>query len=82
MRIPRNISGADLIKKLKSFGYEPTRQSGSHIRITTQKKGVHHITIPEHKPLKVGTLSAILKDIAGHFGITKEALIDQLFAKK
>lgn len=82
MRIPRNISGVDLIKKLKSFGYEPTRQSGSHIRITTQKNGVHHITIPEHKPLKIGTLSAILKDVAAHFNIPKDTLITQLFSKK
>jgi predicted RNA binding protein YcfA (HicA-like mRNA interferase family) len=64
MKLPRNLSGAELIKKLKKLGYEPTRQLGSHIRITTEEKGINHITIPAHKPLKVGTLSAILKDIA------------------
>lgn len=47
-KIPRDISGRDLIKKLKKLGYDQTRQVGSHIRLTTEEKGIHHITIPEH----------------------------------
>lgn len=66
-------------KKVKQTGNEPTRQVGSHIRLTTEEKGVHHITIPNHSPVKIGTLSSILKDIAQHFEITKEELIEQLF---
>ena len=38
MKIPRDISGSELVKLLKKYGYEPTRQVGSHIRITTQQK--------------------------------------------
>ena len=78
-KIPRNLSGKDLVKKLKKLGYKQTRQLGSHIRLTIEEKGIHHITIPEHNPLKIGTLSSILKDIAAHFEITKEELINQLF---
>jgi len=52
---------------------------GSHIRLSSEKLGVHHITIPAHNPLKVGTLSNILKEIADHMKITKEELIDLLF---
>ena len=78
-KIPRDLSGKDLIKKLKKLGYQQTRQVGSHIRLTTDENGNHHITIPEHNPLKIGTLSNILKDIASHFEITKEELIDRLF---
>ena len=78
-KIPRNLSGRSLIKKLKKLGYQQTRQVGSHIRITTEEKGIHHITIPEHDPIKIGTLSNILKDIASHFEITKEELIDRVF---
>lgn len=63
----------------KKFGYEITRQKGSHIRLTTQEPSEHHITIPNHVPLKVGTLSAILSDIAEHFGIEKEELMEILF---
>jgi len=80
MKIPRDLSGSDLIKLLKKLGFEATRQSGSHIRVTTQKGGEFHITIPNHSPLKVGTLSSILSDIALHFKITKEELVQDLFA--
>jgi len=52
---------------------------GSHIRLTTEEKGVHHLTIPAHDPIRIGTISNILKDIAVHFEITKEELINQLF---
>lgn len=78
-RIPRNLSGKDLIKLLKKLGYHQTRQVGSHIRLTTEESGIHHITIPSHNPIKIGTLSNILKDIASHFEITKAELINRLF---
>jgi len=79
MKIPRDISGLELIRLLKLLGYAQTRQTGSHIRITTQQNGEHHITIPNHDPIKIGTLSAILTDVAIHFKITKEELIQKLF---
>lgn len=79
MKIPRNITGSDLIKKLKPLGYEVTRQVGSHIRLTTKEKGKHHITVPNHNPIKVGTLSSILSRIAEHLEMTKSELIEQLF---
>ena len=78
-KIPRDLSGKDLIKQLKKFGYQQTRQVGSHIRLTTEEKGVHHITIPAHDPIKIGTLSNILKDVASHFEITKEELTNRIF---
>ncbi|MCD4734776.1 MAG: type II toxin-antitoxin system HicA family toxin [Bacteroidales bacterium] len=78
-RVPRNLSGKLLAKKLKKFGYEQTRQAGSHIRLTTTQNGTHHLTIPDHSTLKIGTLSNILKAIADHFKISKDELTDQLF---
>ncbi len=79
MRIPRDISGNDLVKLLKPYGYVITRQSGSHMRLTTQLNGEHHITVPAHDPLRIGTLSAILSDVAAHFNKTKEELSKELF---
>ena len=79
MKKPRNISGNDLIKYLKPYGYKITRQTGSHIRLTTEQKGQHHITIPHHDPLKIGTLSAIIADVAAHIKKTKEELFKELF---
>lgn len=79
MKIPRDLNGSELVKYLKPYGYTITRQTGSHIRLTTQLKGEHHITIPNHKPLKIGTLSSILADIAGHLNVEKEVLLQALF---
>jgi len=79
MKIPRNLSGKDLIQRLKLLGYEQTRESGSHIRLTTIRNGTHHITIPNHDTLRIGTLSSVISLVAEHFNITKEDLIKQLF---
>ena len=56
-----------------------TRQTGSHLRLTTAEHGEHQLTIPQHTPLRIGTLSAILADVAKHFGITREQLLERLF---
>jgi predicted RNA binding protein YcfA (HicA-like mRNA interferase family) len=66
VKLPRDLSSDDLIKCLTSKGYEVTRQAGSHIRLTTQEKGKHNITIPAHNPIKIGTLNSILRDVAQH----------------
>ena len=80
MRVPRDLGGEELARLLRRYGYEITRQTGSHLRLTTRLKGEHHITIPRHKPLKVGTLNSILKDIADHLGMEKGRLIRELFS--
>ena len=50
MKLPRDLSGAELAKLLRTAGYEITRQTGSHLRLTTEQRGEHHITIPNHFP--------------------------------
>lgn len=79
MNLPRDIDASKLIKVLRKLGYETTRQSGSHIRLSTQQNGQHHITIPNHDPLKIGTLNAILTEVAQHLGIPKQELVERLF---
>lgn len=59
MRLPRDVSGVHLVAALKAFDYTVTRQTGSHIRLTTSKSGEHRITIPNHNPIKIGTLASI-----------------------
>jgi len=81
MKLLRDVYGMKLSKLLMKFGYEISRQTGSHIRLTTQMKGEHHITIPCHQTLKVGTLSSVLKDIAAHLEKSKEEIIIELFRK-
>ncbi len=48
MKLPRDFSAEDLIKALSKLGYETMRQTGSHIRLTTQENGEHNLTIPAH----------------------------------
>lgn len=79
MRLPRDLSGEDLAKKLKKLGYAPTRQVGSHVRLTTREGGEHHVTIPMHGSLRLGTLSGIITEVAAHFGVSKDELAKKLF---
>ncbi len=79
MKIPRDIDGEKLIRKLKKFGYEPSRQTGSHVRLTLYKnKEEFHITIPLHKNLKIGTLSSILNEVSLQLNMDKDELLKQL----
>ena len=79
MKVPRQWSGGDLTKALGVLGYEVTRQTGSHIRLTTQMRGEHHLTVPGHKVLPLGTFRAILRDVARHFECTPEEILSRLF---
>lgn len=79
MKLPRDLSSDDLIKSLSSKGYEITRQTGSHIRLTTLENGKHSITVPAHNSLKTGTLNSILRDIAQHFNLSRDELLEELF---
>jgi predicted RNA binding protein YcfA (HicA-like mRNA interferase family) len=79
VKLPRDLSGADLVKALRHFGYAPTRQSGSHIRLTTSEGGDYHVTVPSHSPLRVGTLAAILDLVAAHAKLTRESVVEKIF---
>ncbi|MDE0075053.1 MAG: type II toxin-antitoxin system HicA family toxin [Gammaproteobacteria bacterium] len=78
MRLPRNVSGRRLTAALARLGYEVVRQRGSHVRITTQVGGEHHEVIPDHNPIRVKTLSSILKSVARHHGMTVDDLLARL----
>jgi len=79
MKIPRDISGVGLARLLSRYGYQITRQTGSHLRLTTRQNGEHHVTIPSHPSLRVGTLGAILTEIADHLSKEKQTLIKELW---
>ena len=79
-RLPRDVSGPGLAKLLEAFGYVVTRQKGSHLRLTSQQGGEHHITVPNHDSLRTGTLNGILKDVAEHAGIARDVVVEQLFS--
>ena len=78
MKIPRDCNGTELVHALRHLGYQTQRQTGSHIQMTTQRGGEHHVSIPNHRPLKVGLLHGVLKDVAEHHGLTVEAVVREL----
>jgi predicted RNA binding protein YcfA (HicA-like mRNA interferase family) len=78
MKLPRDLSGPALIRQLTKLGYAVTRQTGSHVRLTTLERGEHHITIPTHDPLRIGTLAAILAAVAAHQGVSRDELLNRL----
>jgi len=82
LKLPRDLCGQRLATLLRPFGYEITRQTGSHIRLTSTARGPeHHVSIPAHAALRVGTLNGILSEIAAYLEIDKEQLAEQLFGR-
>jgi predicted RNA binding protein YcfA (HicA-like mRNA interferase family) len=80
LKLPRDLSGADLVKLLGRYGYESTRQAGSHIRLVSNIRGTqHHVTIPAHKNITIGTLAAILTDVAQYLQMSRSELERELF---
>ncbi|KJS71786.1 MAG: periplasmic or secreted lipoprotein [Comamonadaceae bacterium BICA1-1] len=80
MRLPRDLSGADLVKRLGRLGYTVSRQTGSHIRLSCiEPPGQHHLTVPAHDPLRIGTLAAVLDAVCRHHSLSREALLARLF---
>ena len=81
-KIPRDVSGRELAQLLGKYEYEIKRETGSHIRLVSEMRGKEHkITIPDHAPIKIGTLNNILNDLADYLKINKKVLIDELFGK-
>ena len=79
MKLPRDLSGADLVQTLcKHYGYRRVHQEGSHIILETDTPSHHRISIPNHNPLRVGTLNAILRAVARAQGVEKEDILQRL----
>ncbi len=80
MKLPRDLSGEQLALALGRLGYELTRQTGAHMRLTTTRPSEHHVTIPKHDSLRIGTLAAILRDVAEFHGMSRDDLLEVLFS--
>lgn len=81
MNLPRDISGDALAKALERLGYRLTRQTGSHMRLTTEQGGQHHVTIPRHNSLRIGTLVSVLNQVAEHLQVPRAQVRDRLFGE-
>ena len=74
------MSGQRLATLLARYGYRVTRQTGSHLRLTSTLRGFeHHITIPTHREIAIGTLAAVLANIAAYLEMDRAELARELF---
>jgi predicted RNA binding protein YcfA (HicA-like mRNA interferase family) len=79
MKVPRDINASELIKLLERHGYTVIRQTGSHIRLSKTLNGKEHaITIPNHKPIKIGTQHSIVKDVCNFNSYNMNGFYSQL----
>jgi predicted RNA binding protein YcfA (HicA-like mRNA interferase family) len=79
MKIPRNLGGGDLaIALCRTWGYAIVHQTGSHIILDTEQPSHQRVAIPNHKALRVGTLSGILRVVSGHKGVSCEEILESL----
>ena len=79
MKLPRDLSGHDLVDALcRRWGYVEVNQVGSHIILETQEPTPHRIAVPAHQAVRVGTLHRILRDVANHKGVDRQAILDSL----
>ena len=79
MKLPRDISGSELVAALcGKWGYRKVNQEGSHITLQTDEPGRQRIVVPDHKTVRVGTLNAILRQVAEHKGVTREEILATL----
>ena len=53
-----HISGAEAIRALQKLGFVVARQKGSHVIL---RRGSAGCVVPNHKQIKIGTLSSVLK---------------------
>jgi len=79
MKIPRDLSGQNLAAALcRRWGYVKVNQVGSHIVLQTQEPTPHRVAIPAYKALRIGTLNGILRAVAHHKGVDRQAILDSL----
>ena len=79
MRLPRDLSGAELARMLCArFGYLQVHQTGSHIILDTEEPSHHRLAILAHRSLRVGTLNSILRAVAAHKRVPRSELLAAL----
>lgn len=79
MNLPRDLYGRDLARVLCArWAYQKVNRVGSHIILQTETPQHHRVSVPDHKPLRIGTLNAILRQVAAAKGVTREDILATL----
>lgn len=79
MKLPRDASGRDVVKALcRDWGHREVHQVGSHIILQTDTPGAHRLAVPDHHPVRVGTLNSIVRSVAAHKGVDRQQVLRTL----
>lgn len=79
MKLPRDLYGRDLARALCArWAYQKVNQVGSHIILQTETPQHHRLSVPDHKPLRIGTLNAILREVALAKGVPREDILSTI----
>jgi len=54
------LSGKEVVRVLESFGWNVSRQRGSHIIMTKEEENVT-LSIPDHREVARGTLRSLIR---------------------
>jgi len=79
MKLPKDLSGRKVVDALvRKLEYRVVHEKGSHIVLETETPSHQRIAIPDHKSLRLGTLSAILRTVALHKHLDKDQIAAML----
>ena len=79
MKLPRDASGRDVVKALcRDWGYRVVHQVGSHVILQTEEPLPHRLSVPDHNPIRPGTLNSIVRDVARHKGVDRLRIMQTL----
>ena len=79
MKVPRDLNGGEVVKVLRRhWNYRQVNQEGSHIVLETDVPTHHRLAVPNHSPIRVGTLNSIIRAVAAHKNVDRQAVLDSL----
>jgi predicted RNA binding protein YcfA (HicA-like mRNA interferase family) len=59
-KLPRSLSGREVVKALQKSGFYVKRQKGSHI-VLRRDNPFAQVVVPDHKSIDTGTLASIIE---------------------
>jgi predicted RNA binding protein YcfA (HicA-like mRNA interferase family) len=76
VKLPRDLSGRRLAQVLvRRWGYREVHRVGRHMILQTESPQHHRLSVPDHNPLRVGTLSAILRSVAEAKSVSHDEIL-------
>jgi predicted RNA binding protein YcfA (HicA-like mRNA interferase family) len=79
MTVPRQVSSQRFIRHLeRNWGYQFSRQKGSHIIVTTSTPMRHSLPVPQRAAIGPGLLHSLLKQVATAKATSVDAIAEGL----